>query len=362
MLPTTSIGTLLIILSGVFFSSHLTFSKLLSQQGWPYFRLYGIACLSCALGGFIALLLQREQLPERGQVKWLVFRGTFGVLTSFFSILAVDQGTPLGDVAALTSINMVVAAFLGRFVLGEPLRWIHSLALSSSMVGALLISKPSFLFGGLEDKSWLGYALALASGFTQACSFICSRKSAGCSAWMHFLSTMLQGGAAGFLFADSSMAIFAEIPQFTLLWVSLVTFVIFATTYTLSLGAMWCPVAVSATVTTAVRMGCSYASQALFFGEAVDTMSMAGAALMLASVVVMAGWRAPSETATAAREGSTEAEETASVVSEAESLASFIAAEFVDCSHHERAVRQRRASGGVPEIVGAVAAVATVAI
>lgn len=228
--------------------------------------------------------------------------------------------------------------------------------------------RPSFLFPSEHgNKAWFGYVLALASGFTQACAFICSRKSASCSAWIHLFSTMVQGWIGGFLFADNSMAIFGDLPHLTSLYVGFVTCIIFSMSYTLSLGSMWCPVAVSATVTTAVRMGSSYASQSLFFGEALDSASLGGAGLMLASVVVMAGWRSrttpdaePEVPDGSSRVGATPS---AGEETESESLASFIAAEFVDCSHHERVVRQRRTSGAGAEIIGAtMVAVATVAI
>merc|ERR1712232_732749 len=113
-----------------------------------------------------------------------------GAANFLFQALSVRAGTPLGDVATFTSINMVIAAFLGRVFLGEALWFVHVIALFSSFGGAVLISKPVFIFGGAggADNGWaasVGYLLALAAGFSQAAQFVCSRKSPVCSLLYH---------------------------------------------------------------------------------------------------------------------------------------------------------------------------------
>jgi len=287
----------------------------------------------------------------------------------------------MGDVAALTSVNMVVAAFLGRVLLGEALRWIHLFALACSLVGATLISQPSFLFpdsGSGSDSRWVGYVLAPASGFFQAFVFISSRKSAGTSAWLHLLSTMAQCGLAGLLLpflpavSDHTLEPLGELPLLAVGWLALILGSIFVTSLSTSVASRWCPAAVSATTTTAVRMSCSYTAQVLLFGEDLGALTLLGAALMLVGVVAMAGARAAgprAEPQAEAADGSPalplEAlREAAGEEAETESLASFIAAEFVDRSPHDKAVRQRRAPMGsepAAQQIGAMAAVASVA-
>lgn len=379
MLSTTSKGTLIITLSGVLNTGNLVFSKLLRQSGFPYFRVYGLSCFCALLVALAVLAIQWKGLPGRHHCKWVALRGFFGVMSYILSVIAVYRGTPMGDIATLTSVNMVAAAFLGRLLLGEPLAWIHHVALLCSLVGAVLISKPSFLFPTSDvGPGWLGYFLALASGFVQACVFISSRKSAGTSAWMHILSAMTQGGVASLFLpllpgADGSLDALGEAPLLTLAWIAAVAACLLGTTLTLSVGSMWCPAAVSATVTTAVRMGCSYAAQALFFGEPIELLTLLGAGLMLAGVVAMAGWRSASTARAEIQEEVPESpaagvDESGSLGdrAETESLASFIAAEFVDPAHHDKPVRQRRSSRGSLEPpahqIGVMTAVATVAM
>merc|ERR1712046_249429 len=89
---------------------------------------------------------------------------------------AVQIDAAPGDVTALTSINIVFAAFMGHLFLAEKMRPIHFVIVLSSILGAMLIAQPSFIFGG-EAGSWLTYVLALFSGFARAASFVCTRKT-----------------------------------------------------------------------------------------------------------------------------------------------------------------------------------------
>lgn len=374
------------VFSGLMNTNNMILSKVLKEQEWPYFRMFGSSCLLISMGIFSGLLLSGSRMPDVREGKWVLLRGFFGVTTYFTAVIAVYEGTPMGDVAALTSVNMVVAAFLGRLLLGEALRSIHLFALVCSLVGAALISQPSFLFphSGREDgRGWVGYVLAPASGTFQACVFICSRKSAGTSAWIHLLSTMAQCGLAGLLLpllpvvSDHSLEPLGEKPLVTAGWLALILGAIFVTSLSTSVASRWCPAAVSATTTTAMRMSCSYAAQALLFGEALEPLTLLGAALMLAGVVAMAGARAAFPRSSQA-EGSQQApdvspgdvveglRELVNEEAETESLASFIASEFADCSPHEKAVRFRRSAAAseppAQQLGAVVAAVATVAL
>merc|ERR1712232_1349731 len=85
---------------------------------------------------------------------------------------------------------------MGAF-LGEPLTLPHVLALVSSLVGAVLISKPEALFGAnssARNLAWFGHALALASGLSSGGLFIASRKSQGISPLVMSFSVSLQEG------------------------------------------------------------------------------------------------------------------------------------------------------------------------
>lgn len=362
-------GTLCLVLSGVLDTASLVVSGIMEEQNWPYFRIFGLACLLISLGTLVAMALLNISLPDASERKWLLLRGSFGALTFLLLVAAVHQGTPMGDVATLQSVNMVVAALLGRVVLSEPLRCPHLLALLSSLSGAVLIARPSFLFPSEEPREgWLGYLLAPASGFSQACVFIASRKAPGSSAWLHLLSVMVQCAVAGLLLPlivpDASLAPVRQAPLMALAWLSVVTGLIFVPSLSTSAAGRWCPAAVSAMTTTGVRMACSYAAQTVLFGEALEPLTIVGAALMLVAVVVVATLKTEARTGPLEQAGAVDEAATVAVSEEAEteSLASFIAAEFVDFSPKETAVRQRRGAGEQPTVAAPSVLAAAVSV
>ena len=78
---------------------------------------------------------------------------------------------------SIWGVDIIAAAFLGLIFLGETINYLHFIALFLSAVGAIFISQPEFLFGSKGHENHLGSLLALLSGFFQAASFICARKS-----------------------------------------------------------------------------------------------------------------------------------------------------------------------------------------
>merc|ERR1719440_220395 len=149
---------------GIDVTAQMILAKILRDNDWPFYQMNSISCGICAVGVLSGLRMSQISLPRgMGQWIWAASNGAFATTSFVTSILAVQLGTPLGDVASLMSINIVVAAFLGRAFLGEALKCVHFLALACSVCGAVLISQPPFLFGGAAaDASvpWLGYLLA----------------------------------------------------------------------------------------------------------------------------------------------------------------------------------------------------------
>jgi hypothetical protein len=146
-----------------------------------------------------------------------------------------------------------------------------------------------------------------------------------------------------------------------------------------SAGARWCPAAVSATVSTGMRMICGYIAQVAIFGHLPEWLTLFGASLMLIGVTIMSIARA-SEPQGSSCHGDLEAKQDASsqpveVLSESavstsseaadnddtESLASFIAAEFAEFSPHEKPIRLRRFARSLPTAhsIGVVASLST---
>ena len=209
-------------------------------------------------------------------VKWVVLRGFFGCGSNVLTVCAVLAGAHVGSVGALSSVNTVVAALLGRLVLGEALGKLHVLAILLAVAGAVLISDPETM-GGAESKI-LGNALALLAGICLGCMFISSRKSGKASAqiltssamawrWLvcwvlafcpqvpngHFenlLTSPFQSVSRALLHATS---LSAQVLCFFLLLV-----ILWVCNLLSSMGAKKCPAALSSTVMTGVQMASGY--------------------------------------------------------------------------------------------------------
>jgi len=368
---------------GVVAICEIIFSKLVAEAGWPYFRIgaASMVLIGSAMGA--AFLLLREKVPLRAEMPWVLLRGFFCNGTLIAVVLAVRIGATPGDSSALTSINIVIAAMLGHVVLGEHLRWPHLLALVVSIVGAALVAQPEFLFGardGGASSTWMGYLMALLGGLLQAFVFICARKSADVSG-VFASSVEAYMGVVMFLIMPlispiegASMSKIADDPLLAAGYVA-ISFCLTSTGILAGcLGSMWCPAAVGATVMTAATMVTGYVAQTILFGETPQLLTMLGAGLMLAAVVLMALTRTEvpeklvSEDASAdnpenaANNQENEAQEVCSnASSKSTSLLSFAAAEYSQVQVPRQ--RQRRSDGAAaaaasnPEAttVGAVA-------
>lgn len=269
---------------------------------------------------------------------------------------AVHISNAPGDVQALTSINVVAAAAIARLVLKEHLRWIHSSAVVSAVLGALLISRPSFLFGGAKTNPsiWLAHALALTSGGARAMALICARKCGQASA-LHLSLTL--NVVAGLLFVIVPFTPLFELHSMDMCWqepwaaIGWLSFHVVASLLVLmggSLGSQLCPAAVSATVFTGSGMVFGYMSQVMLFGRSPDMLTILGSALMLLAVVIMTVFRvqpspqADAEDVSGPAKSASEVHEVPPIEDQddSESLVSFAASEFAEFEAHTNVVRE----------------------
>ena len=94
----------------------------------------------------------------------VILRGIFGGLSFMFKFHALST-LPLGDATALMAVYPGITIFLAHIFLGEVIRPLHIVAAISSILGAVLISQPRFLFGDgndggddVDDDTYRGYA------------------------------------------------------------------------------------------------------------------------------------------------------------------------------------------------------------
>eukprot|EP00929_Paragymnodinium_shiwhaense_P069017 TRINITY_DN34826_c0_g1_i1.p1 TRINITY_DN34826_c0_g1~~TRINITY_DN34826_c0_g1_i1.p1 ORF type:complete len:382 (-),score=40.51 TRINITY_DN34826_c0_g1_i1:46-1191(-) len=350
-----TVGILFMVLAGFGSTGQLVVSKAMQSAGLPYYQLLSMSsAISCGIFAVLAGLCQAP-LPDRKSLKWVLMRGiaSAGMLGSM--IAAVQLGAPTGDVAAVSSVNTVFAALLGRAFLGEPLQLSHIVAVLCCIGGGVLISKPEILFGSsVGGVPAVAYLMAVSSGFWQAMIAISARKASKTSPWfLNICATVV--GAVGFgvlpftpLTDEPALSVLVQrnldlgalgVVGNTIMFVV----VIGAST----LAAIMCPAAITATVSVSSRITSGYVADVLIFGVSLDILSCCGAALMLTAVLVMASARKPSqetppESPPESPEAGQQSSAAAAADDETDSLASFIATEFVAEKGYQESVRHRR--------------------
>jgi len=360
-------GILLLFLSGTVAVCEVVASRVLVRSGWPYYHLGAGNLIFLGLAFSVARRMRGERLPHLWEVKWITTRALLGSVNLLLAVYAVQIGSAAGDVAALMSINVVVAALLGHFFLGERLRWIHSLALVCSLVGSVLIAQPNFIFGddaadAEAPNAWVGNFLAVLAGLCLAANFICARKAPEAPGL--FSSVVVSAmGAVSYLAApplfgweqpmDKAAAEPGLALALCLALMALTTVRIFASV----VGAQLAPAAIGATSITVATTVAGYVLQFLLFRDLPDPLTAGGAGLMVLAVVVMASVRVrlPAASACVAKLGaasddvnpaaSGKMSEVGAIDDDTDSLSSFVsfvASEYAEVGGHRGPVRQRR--------------------
>lgn len=290
-------GFFLLMLRGLLHTIQQSLGRELKAMEWPFFRLMAASCLLASVIIAAGMASVGIDLPERTTSRWVILRGLFGAASFVLSVVAAQVGAPLGDVEALRSMNMVAAALLGHFFLGEALKKQSLLAICLSVCGAALVSQPALLFGvsstSESNVAWLGYITAPLSGLCQACVFACTRKAPTTSVWVQACSSHLAAAmVAGLLpltpvLPDAELTALTSNPSMAMSLFLALFANTFLSTVTLSAASLWCTAAESAVVSTSASLTFGYAAQAAFY-TAPNGLAVTGACLMLLGVVVMA--------------------------------------------------------------------------
>lgn len=338
-------GVFLTVMAGVAVTAEMIFSIAMLSMGWPYWRITALSCLlvMCPIGAVI--VLARQPAPSPHQLKWVVLLGVFSAIYWGLAIVAAQIGVDAGDVATLTSVNIVVAAIMGRIFLHEPFRLLHFFSVVLSIVGAVLVARPAFIFGSSTSNRapWYGYVFAILSGFLQGCFFICSRKAGDISAGHPALSALFFSACLTVLlpFApvvqEAALRVALNSPLEALGWTGVAFLTTMGSAWFSCAGSMLCPAAISATVYTASTMFFGYVAQTVFFGSSPEFVTVLGAGLMLVAVALMA---CAGRTTSTVSDSVSEKSEVHSEVDakstsvdgedDTESLSSFVASEFSD--------------------------------
>lgn len=107
--------------------------------------------------------------------------GGFGFINYYYALSTL----PLGDATTLLSLYPIITVFLAHFILGEEIKPLHLVAAVFSVIGATLISRPSFIFGSEDDGNAqqhdpppaLGYVSAIVGSCCGSAVIVLIRKA-----------------------------------------------------------------------------------------------------------------------------------------------------------------------------------------
>eukprot|EP00425_Heterocapsa_triquetra_P042271 CAMPEP_0195095188 /NCGR_PEP_ID=MMETSP0448-20130528/46700_1 /TAXON_ID=66468 /ORGANISM="Heterocapsa triquestra, Strain CCMP 448" /LENGTH=113 /DNA_ID=CAMNT_0040129355 /DNA_START=39 /DNA_END=377 /DNA_ORIENTATION=- len=105
-------GVFLMAMTGLMMTLELVTSKVIQSMDWPYWYMYSGSMVLFAVVVAVALYFNGTKMPKQQDIKWVLSRSLCGVMQWTLSVLAVTIGASPGDVAALTSVNIIAAALL----------------------------------------------------------------------------------------------------------------------------------------------------------------------------------------------------------------------------------------------------------
>jgi drug/metabolite transporter (DMT)-like permease len=121
---------------------------------------------------------RHDRVPICGTTRYiqgiLFLRSVIGYGGIAFGFLAIEL-IPVGDATVLVMLAPMITSFLAIFILGEPWKLPEILATCVSLIGATLVARPSFIFGGLSTSNPLGVVFALISSVASGAAYICVR-------------------------------------------------------------------------------------------------------------------------------------------------------------------------------------------
>jgi drug/metabolite transporter (DMT)-like permease len=163
------------MIAGAFFFSLMSLGVKVAGQRIPSQEIVLVRGLSNVAFSW-AMLCRAGVRPWGGRPGVLLLRGLLGfaALSCFYFALI---HLPLADATVLQYTNPVWTALLAVWLLGERMRRSEAALVLLSLLGVVLIVRPSFLFGsGPERLDMLAVALALLGALFSASAYVTIRK------------------------------------------------------------------------------------------------------------------------------------------------------------------------------------------
>ena len=202
-------GLLLVLISAIFYALAGAYVKLAHVRGGlPSTELVfarGIFQGSLVVWGlYVCRNDKQERLIKhpfgqgaaRKLVWWRGIIGGAGFLLDYHCMSVL----PLGDAITLMSLYPIVTIIMARIFLGEEIKPMHLAVTVASVVGAIFIAQPTFVFGGgTEDAPTLGYITGCLGSLCLASILILIRKAG--KVGVHTFQLLLSWALFGVIFS-----------------------------------------------------------------------------------------------------------------------------------------------------------------
>lgn len=318
-LSNESYSLLILVCSAVLYSVMAAYIKLAAATGIPSTELVFLRATFQGIFVVLAMLWCRDannnDYPDQPLI-WLPFGaphvrtvvlargliGGFGFLLYYYTISVL----PIGDATTLLSLNPVITVLAASFFLGEPIRITHVVAAVASLIGCVLIAKPSFLFGrgtssntAVFDKdvhSSTGYITALMGACCGAAVYILIRRAG--KGGVHTLQLLFSWVTFGIFFSVLVGVIIPTLSgqEHVFVWPSSYAswgYILGVSTFG-SLGHLLmnyagrhAPAGLASVMRSSGIMW-SYTLEVIVFGQVPQGLTMGGAALIVVSLVTIA--------------------------------------------------------------------------
>jgi drug/metabolite transporter (DMT)-like permease len=216
-LSTESYGLLLMVVSAILYSIAGAFVKLSSAGGLPSTEIVFIRGIFQGGIVFGAMFytddpnnlstnasnkkLIRQPFGPPGVGRTIVLaRGILGGAGFLFDYHCMTA-LPLGDAISLMSLYPIITLLLARVFLGEKIQPLHIAAVTASIVGAICIAQPTFLFKShvMTKSSTIGYISGILGSICLSCVVTLIRKAG--TVGVHTLQLLLSWATFGLIYS-----------------------------------------------------------------------------------------------------------------------------------------------------------------
>ena len=291
----------LVGLSGLGFSIQTLFIKILADElAFPgsFQIIFCRGCTQCILAAGFMYFERENKQPVFGRTRetqiLLMMRSLFGYGGIAFAFLAVEH-LPIGDATVLVMLSPLFASIVSYFVLGEPWRLGEMVSTLVSLVGVAAVSRPAYLFGADASADSMGVVYALLASVTAGFAYT-SVRMLGTTHAMPWSNVCFAQSLGQIFLSPPSLLLSGQ--QFSIFLPPRVFFLVFTAGLIGAFSQIVMTIGMQrekSALATGMRMTdvvFGFIWQALFTNEAVSTLSLGGAFLVVLSVFILVGAKA----------------------------------------------------------------------